>query len=47
MNPIDNPYASGAGSPPTELAGREELLQQAENAIKRTKNNKFPKSQIL
>ena len=28
MDPIRNPYAPGAGSPPPELAGREELRER-------------------
>ena len=29
MNPITNPFAPGAGTPPPELAGRDELLEIA------------------
>ena len=47
MNPIDNPFNPGAGSPPPELAGRSTILQQAEYSIKRTLNQKLSKSQIL
>ncbi|MDY6950286.1 MAG: ATP-binding protein [Thermodesulfobacteriota bacterium] len=47
MNPIDNPYNPGAGAPPPELAGRESVLKQAENTIKRTKNGKAAKSVIM
>jgi len=47
MNPVDNPYTPGAGTPPPELAGREVILQEAENTIKRTKNGKAAKSQIM
>ena len=47
MNPIDNPYTPGAGTPPPELAGRTSILKQAELAVKRTLNNKIAKSQIL
>src|ERR1035437_8326215 len=47
MNPVNNPYTPGAGTPPPELAGRESILKQAENAIQRTLNNKMAKSQIL
>ncbi len=28
MDPIRNPYTPGAGSPPPELAGRDELREQ-------------------
>jgi len=47
MNPIDNPYTPGAGTPPPELAGREAILLQAVNAIQRSLNNKAAKSQIM
>lgn len=40
MNPEDNPYTPGAGVPPPELAGREEILTQAENVIKPRKTKK-------
>lgn len=29
MDPRKNPYAPGAGTPPPELAGRDELLERA------------------
>jgi hypothetical protein len=29
MDPIDNPFSPGAGSPPPELAGRAAILEQA------------------
>ena len=35
MDPLTNPYTPGAGFPPPELAGREQLLANAELAIKR------------
>ncbi len=47
MNPIDNPYTPGAGTPPPELAGRKSILQQAEISVKRSINGKVAKSQIL
>ena len=47
MNPIDNSYTPGAGTPPPELAGRETILLEAENTIKRTINGKAAKSQIM
>lgn len=47
MDPVDNPYNPGAGAPPPELAGRESVLKQAENAIKRTKKGKAAKSLII
>ncbi len=47
MNPVNNPYTPGAGTPPPDLAGREDVLKQAENAILRTLNLKTSRSQIL
>jgi hypothetical protein len=47
MDPINNPYSPGAGVPPPELAGRESILQAAENMIKRVKNGHATQSQIL
>lgn len=35
MNPITNPYAPGAGTPPPELAGRDELRETVRVAIER------------
>jgi len=37
MNPIENPYRPGAGTKPTFLAGRDEVLKKAEILIKRVK----------
>ena len=37
MNPLDNPFAPGAGSPPPQLAGRGPLLDQARIALGRVK----------
>ena len=47
MDPVNNPYNPGAGSPPPELAGRENILSAAENTIKRTIGGKAAKSQVL
>jgi len=35
MDPVDNPYAPGAGTPPPELAGRDELLERVRVALER------------
>ena len=35
LNPVRNPYTPGAGTPPPELAGREELIQQATIVLQR------------
>jgi DNA transposition AAA+ family ATPase len=40
MNPDTNPYAPGAGMPPPELAGRDDLLNNAKTAVRRNKNPK-------
>jgi hypothetical protein len=37
MNPIYNPYAPGAGTPPPELAGRDELIETAHVALERAR----------
>lgn len=47
MDLINNPYSPGAGVPPPELAGRENILQDAENTIKRVKNGYSAQSPIL
>ena len=47
MNEIDNPYTPGAGIPPHELAGRDDILNTAQLAIRRTKKGNFAKSQLL
>lgn len=47
MNSVDNPYSPGAGTPPPELAGREIILELAENAIARTQKGRATKSLML
>lgn len=47
MDPRENPYAPGAGTRPPELAGRDELLQQAEIALDRIRNGLADKSLLL
>jgi hypothetical protein len=47
MNPLSNPYSPGAGTPPPELAGRDELIRQAAIAIERIRLGRFSKSLIL
>jgi hypothetical protein len=42
-----NPYAPGAGSPPPELAGRDELRQTLRVALARIRNNLQAKSMIM
>jgi hypothetical protein len=46
MNPIYNPYAPGAGTPPPELAGRDELIKTARIALERTRL-RFPVKSLL
>jgi hypothetical protein len=46
MDPIRNPYAPGAGTPPPELAGRLALLARAELVLDRVKAGRPEKSFI-
>lgn len=47
MDPVRNPFAPGAGSQPPELAGRDEIISDAEIALRRVLRGKHDKSQIL
>ena len=47
MNPTQNPFAPGAGTPPPELAGRESIIQNATIALERVKLGRSAKSQML
>ncbi|MCY4453117.1 MAG: ATP-binding protein [Immundisolibacterales bacterium] len=47
MNPLDNPFAPGAGSPPPELAGRAELLGSIHVAAERTRRLLAARSVLL
>ncbi|MDR2678782.1 MAG: ATP-binding protein [Zoogloeaceae bacterium] len=47
MNPIDNPYAPGAGTPPPELAGRDGLREQVRIAAERVRVGRPAKSLLL
>lgn len=47
MDPMQNPYSPGAGSPPPELAGREPLLDQARLTLGRIKANRPERSFLL
>lgn len=47
MNPVTNPFAPGAGTPPPELAGRDELLKTIHIAIERTRLGYPTKSVLL
>lgn len=47
MDPVRNPFAPGAGNPPPELAGRQEILRRAEIVIERTLQGRHAKSFML
>ncbi len=47
MDPLLNPFSPGAGTPPPELAGRDELLREAEVALARIKAGRAAKSFFL
>ncbi len=47
MDPVRNPFAPGAGSQPPELAGRDEIISNAEIALQRILLGKHDRSQIL
>jgi hypothetical protein len=47
MDPITNPYAPGAGTPPPELAGRDELRRKVDVCIQRLRIGNPAKSVIM
>lgn len=47
MDPIQNPYAPGAGTRPPELAGRDELREQVRIAIERVRAGRSTKSVLM
>jgi hypothetical protein len=47
MNPITNPYAPGAGSPPPELAGRNAVRRDVEVCIERLRLGRPAKSVVM
>jgi hypothetical protein len=47
MNPLQNPFSPGAGSPPPELAGRQNILEKSKIALGRLKVGKSEKSFLL
>lgn len=47
MNPIQNPFSPGAGSPPPELVGRTEVIDEAKILLGRVKLHKSEKSMLL
>ena len=47
MDPIENPFSPGAGAPPPELAGREDVLEQTRILLGRIKQKRPEKSILL
>ena len=47
MDPINNPFAPGAGNQPPELAGRERVLEEAQVVVQRSLLGKPARSQML
>ena len=47
MNPLENPFAPGAGVPPPELAGRDELLDSIHVSVERTRRQLAARSVLL
>lgn len=47
MDPIGNPFAPGAGTPPPELAGRDELRESLRVSLERTRLGRPAKSAML
>jgi hypothetical protein len=46
MDPVTNPYAPGAGTPPPELAGRDELRERMRVSLARVRAG-LPTKSIL
>src|SRR5665213_3410353 len=47
MDPINNPYSPGAGTPPPELAGREDLRETVRVCIERVRRGNPAKSVLM
>jgi len=47
MNPLNNPYTPGAGTPPLDLAGREDILESARITLERIKAGRPGRSSML
>lgn len=47
MDPLYNPFSPGAGSPPPELAGRKDILDQALMTLARVKRGRSEKSMLI
>jgi hypothetical protein len=47
MDPRRNPYAPGAGTPPPEMAGRDELIERTAIALDRIRSGRSARGFIL
>src|SRR5487761_2681962 len=47
MDPVRNPFAPGAGTPPPELAGRDELRETVRVALERARRGLPTKSVLI
>ena len=47
MDPIKNPFSPGAGTPPPELAGRDDLLETVRIALERARLGRPTKSILM
>ncbi len=47
MDPGKNPFSPGAGNPPPELAGREDILDEARTTVGRIAEGRHSRSQLL
>ena len=47
MDPRKNPYSPGAGTPPKELAGRDEIIEKANVALDRIRMGNPARSLIF
>jgi predicted AAA+ superfamily ATPase len=47
MDPVRNPFAPGAGTPPPELAGRQVILDRCETTLQRIAQRRPAKSFLL
>ena len=47
MDPVTNPFSPGAGAPPPELVGRQEILERAVSWLDRLKQGRPAESIVL
>ncbi|MCL2649146.1 MAG: ATP-binding protein [Phycisphaerales bacterium] len=47
MDPITNPFSPGAGAPPPELAGRDELREKVRVVLERIRRGLSSKSMLM